>query len=184
MVLLKYLLSSRKEYRKAKMFESRLAEKASIRGAVERHMESFAFNKGGMIRSVLDRLFCKVILDHLVVNNGLVLEPVEVKSKVDKIMVRWTRKWVVLTVVFELWAHQYAPLDHVRNDTFSGIMREIGLGKLFSVVGGLSNGKAAGLSGIPNELWKHGGDVVLDCLLELLNTCLVVGGVPTLWRRV
>ncbi|KAG9305775.1 hypothetical protein G9A89_001063 [Geosiphon pyriformis] len=169
MVLLKYLLSSHKEYRKLKMFESRLAKEASIRGAVERHMESFASNKRGMIRSVLDWSFRKVILDHLVVDDGLVLEPVEVKSK--------TRKWVVSTVVSELWVRQYALLDYIRDDAFSGIMRKIGLGKLFSVVGDLSDGKAAGLSGIPNELWKHGGDVVLGCLLELLNTCLVVGGV-------
>ncbi|KAG9284097.1 hypothetical protein G9A89_022871 [Geosiphon pyriformis] len=73
------------------MFESRLAEKASIRGAVERRIESFASNKGGIIRSVLDQPFHKVILNHLVVNNGLVLEPVDVKSKVDEIIVGWTR---------------------------------------------------------------------------------------------
>ncbi|KAG9290639.1 hypothetical protein G9A89_011602 [Geosiphon pyriformis] len=160
MVLLKYLSSSHKEYRKLKMFESRLAEEASIKGAVERRMKSFASNKEGMIRSILDWPFRKVILDHLVVDNGLVLEPVEVKSKVDKIMVEWMRKWVVLTVVSELWARQYASLNHVWNDTFSGVMRKIGLGKLFSVVGGLPDDKAAGLSGISNELWKHSGDMV------------------------
>ncbi|KAG9292907.1 hypothetical protein G9A89_016269 [Geosiphon pyriformis] len=159
MVLFKYLSLSHKEYRKSKMFESRLAEEAFIRRAVKKHIESFASNKRGIIRNVLDRLFCKVILDHLVVDDGLVLEPMEVKSKINEIMVGWIRKWVVSTV----------------DDAFSGIMHKIGLGKLFSVVGGLPDGKAAGLSGILNELWKHGGNAVLSCLLELLNTCLVVG---------
>ncbi|KAG9293662.1 hypothetical protein G9A89_018999 [Geosiphon pyriformis] len=152
MVLLKYLLSSRKKYRKSKIFELRLAKKASIRGAVERRMKSFASNKGGMIRSVLDRPFCKIILDHLVVDDGLVLESVEVKSKVDEIMVEWTRKQVVPTMMSELWARQYALLNHVQDDAFSEVMRKISLGELFSVVGGLLDGKAAGLSGILNEL--------------------------------
>ncbi|KAG9297173.1 hypothetical protein G9A89_019454 [Geosiphon pyriformis] len=152
MVLLKYLSSSRKEYRKLKMFESRLAEEVSIRRAVERHMESFAFNKESMIRNVLDRPFRKVILDYLVINDGLVLESVEIKSKIDEIMVEWTRKQVVPTVVSELWARQYVSLDHIRDDAFSGVMHEIGLGELLSVVGSLPNSKAAGLFGIPNKL--------------------------------
>ncbi|KAG9285913.1 hypothetical protein G9A89_013338 [Geosiphon pyriformis] len=184
MVLFKYLSSNRKEYRKSKMFESRLAEEVSIRRAVERHIESFAFNKGSMIRSVLDQPFCKIILDHLVVDDGLVLEPVEVKSKVNEIIVGWTRKQVVPIVVSELWACQYASLDHVWDDVFSGVMREISLGELFLVVEGLLDDKTAGLSGIFNELWKHDSDVVLGCLLELLNTCLVVESMPTLWRKV
>ncbi|KAG9291922.1 hypothetical protein G9A89_004860 [Geosiphon pyriformis] len=53
-VLLKHLSSVHKKYRRSKMFESRLAEKTSIRKAIEKHMESFAFNKGGMIQSVLN----------------------------------------------------------------------------------------------------------------------------------
>ncbi|KAG9296141.1 hypothetical protein G9A89_014733 [Geosiphon pyriformis] len=32
------------------------------------------------------------------------------------------------------------------------------MGELLSVVGDLPDGKAAGLSGVPNELWKHGGE--------------------------
>ncbi|KAG9299017.1 hypothetical protein G9A89_020330 [Geosiphon pyriformis] len=157
-VFLEHLSSVHKKYRRSKMFESRLAEEISIKKATEKHMESFASNKGGMIQSVLDWPFCKVVLDHLVVNDELVLEPEEVKFK-------------------------YMPLDYIRDDAFSGVIRKVDMEELLLVVGGLPNGKAAGLSGIPNKLWKHDGKVVLSCLLVLLNACLSIDGVPVSWKK-
>ncbi|KAG9296990.1 hypothetical protein G9A89_008576 [Geosiphon pyriformis] len=59
----------------------------------------------------------------------------------------------------------------------------ISLSELLLVVNGLPNGKAAGLSGIPNKLWKHDDNGVLGYLLRLLNACLLVSSVPVLWRR-
>ncbi|KAG9291573.1 hypothetical protein G9A89_021992 [Geosiphon pyriformis] len=44
---------------------------------------------------------------------------------------------------------------------------------LFDVVSNLPNGKAAGLSGISNELWKHCDKSVMSMFLELLNICLI-----------
>ncbi|KAG9295425.1 hypothetical protein G9A89_013454 [Geosiphon pyriformis] len=125
-VLLKHLSLVCKEYRRSKMFKSKLAEETSIRKAIKKHMESFAFNKGDMIQSVLDWPF------HKVVNDNLVLEPEEIKSKVDKIM--------------------------IRDDAFSGVMKKIDIEELLLVVGGLPDSKATGLSGIPNKLWKHGSE--------------------------
>ncbi|KAG9303096.1 hypothetical protein G9A89_005054 [Geosiphon pyriformis] len=52
--------------------------------------------------------------------------------------------------------------------------------ELHLVVNSLPNDKAAGLFGIPNELWKCSGEEVMGCLLELLNICLMVGNVPVL----
>ncbi|KAG9297316.1 hypothetical protein G9A89_002005 [Geosiphon pyriformis] len=51
------------------------------------------------------------------------------------------------------------------------------MSELLLVVNNLLDGKAAGLSGIPNELWKYYDDIVLKCLLDLLNSCLTVGDV-------
>ncbi|KAG9304056.1 hypothetical protein G9A89_005966 [Geosiphon pyriformis] len=156
-VLFKHLSLVCKEYKRSKMFESRLAKETSIRKAIEKCMESFVSNKGGMIRSVLDRPFHKVVLDYLVVNDDLVLEPKEVKSKVDKIM--------------------------MRDDVFSGVMRKINMEELLLMVGGLPDDKTTGLSGISNELWKHGSEMVLSCLLVLLNACLSIGGVSVSWKK-
>ncbi|KAG9304125.1 hypothetical protein G9A89_019687 [Geosiphon pyriformis] len=165
-IVIRHLSLVRRNYRRLKIFESRLAEEASVRKAIEKHIDNFYSDKDSMIRSVLEKPFHKVVLDHLIVDDNLVLLPEEVKLSVDKIMEGWTRKCSVQS-----------------DDAFSGVMSATSMGELLSVVGGLPDGKAAGLSGILNELWKHGSEVVLGCLLALFNKCLSVGVVPVLWKK-
>ncbi|KAG9290805.1 hypothetical protein G9A89_011768 [Geosiphon pyriformis] len=151
--------------------------------AIKKCIEKFCSNKGSIIRSVLGWPFRKVVLDYLVVDDELVLEPKEVKLKIDRIIEGWTRKQMVFSVLPDLWACQYAPLAHVRDDTFSGVMNAVSLNELLLVIGGLSDGKAAELFGITNKLWKHSGEKMMECLLVLLNVCLSVGFMPALWKR-
>ncbi|KAG9299003.1 hypothetical protein G9A89_020316 [Geosiphon pyriformis] len=153
------LAKARKVYHSSKMMESKCAEESCVRQAIERRMESFEVDKGCTIRSVLERPFHKMVLNHLVAGEELVLELNLVKSKVDKIMEDWTRKCAV-------------PLNYVFNDVFSEVMCLIGFDELLTVVSNLPDGKAAGLSGIFNELWKHCDRKILDMLLLLLNFCL------------
>ncbi|KAG9284150.1 hypothetical protein G9A89_022924, partial [Geosiphon pyriformis] len=137
------LAKIRKSYHLSKLSELDCARESQIRLAIDRRMESFELNKGHTIRSVLECPFCKVVLDHLVMGDELILKPNFVKSKMDVII-----------------------------EVFSGVMSLISFDKLFGVVFGLSDGKAAGLSGISNKLWKHCDRFVLDMLLVLLNSCL------------
>ncbi|KAG9286884.1 hypothetical protein G9A89_012434 [Geosiphon pyriformis] len=123
-------------------------------------MESFELDKDHTIKSVLECSFHKVVLDYLVMGDKLILEPDLVKPKVDKIMEEWTRKHRV-------------PLNYMFNGAFSGVMCPIGFDKMSAIVKELPDGKAAGLSGISNELWKQYDKSVLDMLLVLLNFCLV-----------
>ncbi|KAG9307273.1 hypothetical protein G9A89_017101 [Geosiphon pyriformis] len=67
------------------------------------------------------------------------------------------------------------PLNYMDDSAFSSVIVDIGMEELSLVVDNLLNNKAAGLSGIPNELWKHCNREVLVCLLKLLNLCLSVG---------
>ncbi|KAG9307293.1 hypothetical protein G9A89_017121 [Geosiphon pyriformis] len=64
------LAKTRKLYRSSKLLESKRAKKSHIRQAIINRIESFKLNKGCTIRSVLECLFCKVVLDHLVMDNG------------------------------------------------------------------------------------------------------------------
>ncbi|KAG9303048.1 hypothetical protein G9A89_022137 [Geosiphon pyriformis] len=93
--------------------------------------------KEANIRSAIDKRMesFEVVLDHLVVGDELVLEPDLVKSK--------TRKRVVV------------------DDAFFGVMCAIDFDELYHVVSNLPNGKATGLSGISNELWKYCDESVL-----------------------
>ncbi|KAG9287634.1 hypothetical protein G9A89_023984 [Geosiphon pyriformis] len=86
MKLIKHLLVIKIEYHKSKYYESKIAKDAAIRKAIDYCMENFCSNKRKMIKSILEHPFCKVVLNHLVVDDELVIEPNEVKLKVDKIM--------------------------------------------------------------------------------------------------
>ncbi|KAG9288546.1 hypothetical protein G9A89_006042 [Geosiphon pyriformis] len=46
-------------------------------------------------------------------------------------------------------------LDHISDDAFSGVIKEIDMDELLLCINNLPNDKAARLSGIPNELWRH-----------------------------
>ncbi|KAG9293883.1 hypothetical protein G9A89_019221 [Geosiphon pyriformis] len=80
------LYGVRRSYCVSKLAESLQAEESNIRSAIERRMENFVVNKGHTIHSVLECSFCKVVLDHLVSDGNLILDPVEVKNKVDDII--------------------------------------------------------------------------------------------------
>ncbi|KAG9296130.1 hypothetical protein G9A89_011983 [Geosiphon pyriformis] len=149
-VIVKHLSLVCRDYRRSKMFESRLAEEASIRKAIERHMKNFCSDKISMIRNVLDRPFHKMVFNHLVIDNKLILEPKKMKLSVEKIMERWTRKHSVLS---------YVSLEYVWNDAFSSVMCAVNINKLLPVVFSLPNSKAAGGS----EMSVKAVKCVFDC---------------------
>ncbi|KAG9297787.1 hypothetical protein G9A89_011302 [Geosiphon pyriformis] len=144
----------RKSYHCSKIHETKAAEAATIRHVIDKKMENFCMNKGSMIRSILDKLFCKVVLDHLVVDDELILDSSEVKFKVDMIMKGWTRKQSASTPLSAPWARQYALLQYVDDNAFSGIMDVIDFDELFQVVKYLPDKKAAGLSDKIPVLWR------------------------------
>ncbi|KAG9291835.1 hypothetical protein G9A89_012120 [Geosiphon pyriformis] len=164
------LAKIKKSYCSSKLLESRHAEEACVKAAINKRMRSFESDKGHIIRSVLECSFHKVVLDYLVVSDKLVLEPSLVKSRVDEIMK-------------DEWFCQYWPLENVFNDAFSDMMCPVGVDDLLGVVSNLLEGKAADFSGILNELWKHCDKSVLDMLLVLLNSCLIHELIPGAWKE-
>ncbi|KAG9304058.1 hypothetical protein G9A89_005968 [Geosiphon pyriformis] len=177
------LVKARKSYHSAKLLEFRCTEESCIRAAIDRRMESFESDKSCIIRSVLEHPFYKMVLDHLVVGNELILEPSLVKARVDGIMEGWTRKCKVVSDISDNWSHQYKSLEYVFDGMFSGVICFVGFNKLFSVVSGLPEDKAAGLSGILNKLWKHYNKSILNMFLVLLNFCLICESVSNAWKE-
>ncbi|KAG9291065.1 hypothetical protein G9A89_012937 [Geosiphon pyriformis] len=125
----------------------------------------FELNKDHTIRSVLECFFCKVTLDHLVMDNELVLEPNLIRTKVDVVIEGWTRKRNVVSVVPSVWHCQYQPLEYIFNNAFSDVMCPINFDEMSSVISNLPNGKVeAWMSIIPKPYeWKG----------VLMNTCLI-----------
>ncbi|KAG9304397.1 hypothetical protein G9A89_019959 [Geosiphon pyriformis] len=69
------LFGARRSYHAFKLAESLRAKKANIRSVIDKRMENFEVDKGHTIRSVLEQPFHKVVLDHLVMGDELILEP-------------------------------------------------------------------------------------------------------------
>ncbi|KAG9305929.1 hypothetical protein G9A89_016582 [Geosiphon pyriformis] len=84
--------------------------------------------------SVLECSFRKVALDHLVSDNDLILDPVEVKNKK-----------AVLKSVPDLWQHQYLPLGYVNNNAFFSVINAISLNDLTHVIKNLPDSKAVSM---------------------------------------
>ncbi|KAG9302156.1 hypothetical protein G9A89_020590 [Geosiphon pyriformis] len=164
------LAKARKSYRSAKLLESKCAEESCIRVAIDRRMKSFESDKGHTIRSVLEHLFHKVVLDHLVVGNKLILEPSLVKARVDEIMEGWTRKRKMVPDISDIWSHQYMPLEHVFDGAFSGVMSPVGFNELFNVVSGLLEGKAAAWISIIPKPYEWEGVLMNTQPIALIET--------------
>ncbi|KAG9300318.1 hypothetical protein G9A89_011391 [Geosiphon pyriformis] len=124
------------------MSEAECVREFSIRLAIDKRIESFELNKNYTIRSVLEYPFCKVTLDHLVMDDKLILESDLVRSKVNVIMKEWTKKHNVVS----------DSLEHVFNDAFSGVMCSIDFDEMSDVILNLPDRKVTDLSGISNEL--------------------------------
>ncbi|KAG9286510.1 hypothetical protein G9A89_014676 [Geosiphon pyriformis] len=139
------LFGAKKFYWASKLVESQSTKDANIRSVINKRMESFEVDKGHTIRSVLERPFRKIVLNHLVIDDDLILEPEQVKSKVDAIMEGWTRKRQVIDNVSDDWHLQYWPLEYVFDEAFSGVMCSIEYDEFLGVVSDLPDGKTAGL---------------------------------------
>ncbi|KAG9291041.1 hypothetical protein G9A89_012913 [Geosiphon pyriformis] len=112
----------KKSYRATKLTESLRAKEANIKSAIDKRMESFEVNKSHTIRSVLEHPFRKVVLNHLVVDDELILELDLVKFKCK-----------VVDDIFGNWHCQYQSLEYVFDKAFSDVMYLIEFDELFKV---------------------------------------------------
>ncbi|KAG9307517.1 hypothetical protein G9A89_017347 [Geosiphon pyriformis] len=146
------LYDIKKFYHAFKLVEFLKVNETNIKSAIDKKMESFVMNKSYTIKSVLEYFFCKVVLNYLVVNNKLIMEPDVVKFKVDVIIKDWTRKHSVVADISDVWSYQYQLLEYIFDEAFSGVMCSIEFDELFGVISDLFDGKAAGLLDISNKL--------------------------------
>ncbi|KAG9289013.1 hypothetical protein G9A89_015562 [Geosiphon pyriformis] len=131
----------RKSYCFSKILKAKHIRESKIRSAIDKRMESFKLNKSHTIKSVLKCPFYKITLDHLVMDDELVLEPDLVRTKMDIIIEGWTRKHNVVSVVPGVWCCQYQPLEYVFNDVFFGVMCLIDFDEMSSVISNLPDEK-------------------------------------------
>ncbi|KAG9292498.1 hypothetical protein G9A89_001571 [Geosiphon pyriformis] len=74
--------------------------------------------------------------------------------------------------------HKIKLVSEFFDTDYKAILIAVSLSGFLDVVKFLLDRKTAGLSGIPNKLWKHDNQQVFSGLLDILNKCLRSGTVP------
>ena len=143
----------------------------------------FNTSKGGMINNILNRFITQITLDHVIKDGEYYSDPEEIKIIAVTKAKKWTRKRSIQPILYNRWQSRYSSLESIANNTFSSIMDPISKEELSHVLKHLSNHKAAGPSGIPNEFWKHAGKHIKETLRTLLNNCLLQNDIPKEWKK-
>ncbi|GES99352.1 hypothetical protein GLOIN_2v1777499 [Rhizophagus clarus] len=81
------------------------------------------------------------------------------------------------------WKKQYKPLDNVNDDIYSDIMNLPSKDEWLDIIRNTPNGKAAGPSGISNEILKHLCDDCHDILYYLICKIIEFGYLPKQWKQ-
>ncbi|GBB83193.1 hypothetical protein RclHR1_00010075 [Rhizophagus clarus] len=81
------------------------------------------------------------------------------------------------------WKEQYKPLDSINDDIYSDIMNLPSKDEWLNIIRNTPNGKAAGPSGISNEMLKHLSDDCHDVLYYLICKIIEFGYLPKQWKQ-
>lgn len=80
------------------------------------------------------------------------------------------------------WSEQYKPKDYVNEQYYSNLMQPPTYDEWLAVLRTLPNNKAAGPSGITNEMIAHLGDRLQRLLWKLICMCFTIGDIPNEWK--
>jgi Reverse transcriptase (RNA-dependent DNA polymerase) len=81
------------------------------------------------------------------------------------------------------WNDQYLPKQNIDASIYSTLMNPPTESEWFSVINKLPNDKAAGPSGITNEMLKHLGPMMAKCLWKFICACILLNDIPQAWRE-
>ena len=81
------------------------------------------------------------------------------------------------------WARQYTPLSGIKDEWYSTLMSPPTRDEWQLVINSLPNGKAAGPSGVSNEMLKHLGKSMANALWKLICNCCQLNDIPADWRE-
>jgi exonuclease III/ribonuclease HI len=107
-----------------------------------------------------------------------------VRDTLEAFFTDWTKtRSPQLETMDDRWRAIYAPLNHVEEEWYSGLMAAVSPEELRATLADLPSKKAPGPTGIPNEIYKRMGKGCQQTLLALLNGIMQLGHLPRRWMR-
>ena len=80
------------------------------------------------------------------------------------------------------WINQFLPREYVNSNYYENLLEPPTLDEWLSVLTHLPKDKAAGPSGITNEMLTNLGDKLQYLLWQLICMCFIVGDIPNEWK--
>src|SRR5215216_3996983 len=160
---------------------------AQIKSLIGKRCDQLESQPGKMIDSILQRKKRRITLDRVFINNNdgskqFTLDPDEIKKVAIN---HFQNNAVPSTLPRSLdgrWISQYQTKEYISENIYDNIMQPPTYNEWCSVLSHLAKDKAAGPSGIHNEMFQHLGDKFKHLVWQLICMCFTIGDTPSEWK--
>ena len=80
------------------------------------------------------------------------------------------------------WTDQYLPKDYINSSCYDNLLQPPTFDEWLAILRHLPKDKAAGPSGITNEMLTHLSDKFQHLLWQLICMCFIIGDIPNEWK--
>ncbi|KAI7822883.1 hypothetical protein BC939DRAFT_172928 [Gamsiella multidivaricata] len=162
-------------------------KRTKIKEAIDSRCDQMRGNPGKMLDSILDRHRGKVVIDRVqqTINGNVVSvkEGDQVKDTVKRHFNEWHgRREVQPLDDHPRWKAQYEPKEWIDPTWYNGLMDPPSMEELLAALKESPKAKAAGISGVANDLFLKQGGVGDYILFQLICACLLQEDVPFEWK--
>jgi hypothetical protein len=171
----------------AKIDTMKLKEVA-IQQLIDKRCDDLLNDTSRMIDSILNRKKCSIIIDRLLINNyetgekRFTIDPDEIKEAAINHFQNFAVPNSPIRPISRKWKAQYRPKDYINDNVYSNLMQPPTFDEWISVLHSLPADKAAGPSGITNEMIIQLGSKTQHLLWQLIKMCFIIGEIPNEWK--
>ena len=156
----------------------------AIKQLVDKRCDDLLNDTSKMIDSILTRKKHSIVLDRLLINNKdtgekrFTIDPDEIKHAVTDHFQNFAIPNSRAYPMSRKWKAQYRPKDYINDNWYSNLMQPPTFDEWLAVLKSLPSDKAAGPSGITNEMISHLGSKTQHLLWQLICMCFSIGEIP------
>ena len=144
-------------------------EHEEIKKFIQKKADDFNGNQSVMIDSLLNRPRRKIVIDRVLSNDDLIIEPQEIKEVVNKHFQTCAGGVHHEERIPPNWLPRYAPIDQIDETWYNSLLTPPTFDEWMTHVRDSPNNKAAGTSGISYEMIKHLGPLTQQFLWKFVS---------------
>src|SRR4051812_2885969 len=141
-----------------------------------------------MIDSILNRKKRTIVIDRLLIEDSstntkrFTIDPAEIKQVAINHFQNYALPDFPARQMDNKRKQQYRPRDFINMNWYSNLMQPPTFDEWLVTLKSLPPHKAAGPSGISNEMMSHIGDRLQHLLWQLIQMCFTIGDIPNDWK--